>query len=229
VREDLSRAIDEYLQGSLSLAQLHAALRLQICESPDSIATIRATLSTQGSAMPLAARELLLARLQDDSLDDDPSSAPGDPTRLRHADRGSIAEAASPGRICAESNAELGLGSVLAGRYRLIRELGHGGMGVVFLADSTVDGQQFAVKVLGSGFREHPDAVRVLREEARKSLILRHPNIVGVYPLEQDGSNYYLPMEYLAGKTCVNCSTMTSYEACRSNRPYRSSKASARR
>jgi TonB family protein len=95
----------------------------------------------------------------------------------------------------------IGVGSVLQGRYRLVREIGRGGMGVVYLADGLVDLQPFAVKVLNPEFLRHPDAVRVFREEARKSLALRHPNIVGVYPLECEGEQYYLPMEYLEGKT----------------------------
>ncbi len=103
--------------------------------------------------------------------------------------------------MSAVPDAPPGPGDILGGRYRLIRELGQGGMGVVYLAESTVDQESFAVKVLGAEFRDHPDAIAAMREEARKSLTLRHPNIVAVYPLERDGSTYYLPMEYLDGKT----------------------------
>ena len=95
----------------------------------------------------------------------------------------------------------VGPGSVLAGKYRLVRELGRGGMGIVFLAEGLLDRQQYAIKVLSDGFRLHPDSLEALREEARKSLALRHPNIVGVYPLERDGTTFFLPMEYLDGKT----------------------------
>ncbi len=103
--------------------------------------------------------------------------------------------------MSAAPDAPPGPGDILGGRYRLIRELGQGGMGVVYLAESTVDQESFAVKVLGAEFRDHPDAIAALREEARKSLTLRHPNIVAVYPLERDAGTYYLPMEYLDGKT----------------------------
>jgi TolB-like protein/Flp pilus assembly protein TadD len=93
-------------------------------------------------------------------------------------------------------------GQLLAGRYRLERKLGEGGMGVVYLAsDQEVKGETFAIKVLTPEIRERPDALELLREEVRKTRALAHPNIVGVYSLNVDRTDVFILMECLEGKT----------------------------
>jgi hypothetical protein len=93
-------------------------------------------------------------------------------------------------------------GQLLGHRYLLERELGEGGMGMVFFAsDQDVKGETFAIKVLKPEIREHLDALEMLREEVRKTRALHHPNIVGVYSLNSDRSGVYMLMEYLEGKT----------------------------
>ena len=96
------------------------------------------------------------------------------------------------------------IGHLLGNRYRLERELGAGGMGTVYLAsDQEVEGESFAVKVLGPEIREYPDALPLLREEVRKTRSLQHPNIVGVYSLNSDHGEVYVLMEYLQGKSLM--------------------------
>jgi eukaryotic-like serine/threonine-protein kinase len=90
-------------------------------------------------------------------------------------------------------------GQVLGGRYRLVRTLGEGGMGRVYLArDEQVEGETFAIKVLKGGLRG--DALALLREEVHKTRRLSHPNIVDVHSLNSDGGRLYVLMEYLEGK-----------------------------
>ena len=109
---------------------------------------------------------------------------------------------ADPKANAAPQHSELTTGSLLGGRYLLERRLGEGGMGVVYLAsDQQVKGETFAVKVLKSEIREHPEALALLREEVRRTRSLPHPNIVGVYSLNSDNSNVYMLMEYLEGKS----------------------------
>jgi serine/threonine-protein kinase len=99
-------------------------------------------------------------------------------------------------------NEPIATGQLLAGRYRLERKLGEGGMGVVYLAsDQEVKGEIFAIKVLTPEIRERPDALKLLREEVRKTRALAHPNIVGVYSLNLDRTDVFILMEYLEGKT----------------------------
>jgi serine/threonine protein kinase len=95
-----------------------------------------------------------------------------------------------------------GVGSVLGGRYLLERELGSGGMGVVFFArDQDVKGEVFAIKVLKSEVRAFEASMDLMREEVRKTRALSHPNIVGAYSINIDGPTAYILMEYLEGKT----------------------------
>src|SRR5246127_2024728 len=98
--------------------------------------------------------------------------------------------------------AEEGLtsGEKLSGRYRIERELGEGGMGVVYLvADEQVGGETFAVKVLKDGL--DPQALELLRAEVRKTRKLSHPNIVDVHSVNVDGKKLYVLMEYLEGRS----------------------------
>jgi serine/threonine-protein kinase len=94
----------------------------------------------------------------------------------------------------------LAIGQMLSRRYRIERELGEGGMGMVYLAsDEQVAGETFAVKVLKEALS--PEALALLREEVHKTRKLSHPNIVDVHSVNVDGTRLYVLMEYLEGKT----------------------------
>jgi tetratricopeptide (TPR) repeat protein len=69
----------------------------------------------------------------------------------------------------------------LGDRYDLMREVGHGGIGVVFRGRDRQLGRELAVKVLREAYRDHPDARRRFVEEARVGSQLQHPAIVPVY------------------------------------------------
>src|SRR5215467_13238805 len=87
--------------------------------------------------------------------------------------------------------ARLAIGQLLGGRYRIERELGEGGMGVVYLAaDEQVPGERFAIKVLKEELR--PEALALLREEVRKTRKLSHPNIVDVHSVNVEGRTLYV-------------------------------------
>ena len=91
-------------------------------------------------------------------------------------------------------------GQLIGGRYRIERQLGEGGMGVVYLArDEQIAGEVFAIKVLKEGLL--PETLAPLREEVRKTRKLSHPNIVDVHSVNADGSRLYVLMEYLEGKS----------------------------
>lgn len=92
-------------------------------------------------------------------------------------------------------------GSVLAGRYRLLRILGRGGMGYVYLAEHTTIGRRLAVKVLGTQLaREQEFRERFLRE-ARAVSALAHENVVQVTDYgETPNDSVFLAMELLEGE-----------------------------
>lgn len=97
------------------------------------------------------------------------------------------------------------VGSVLKGRFHLEREIGRGGMGVVFLArdERKVEARDrdpyVAVKVLNDDFRRHPDSLIALQRESRRSQALAHDNIVRVYDFDKDGATVFMTMEYIDG------------------------------
>jgi serine/threonine protein kinase/formylglycine-generating enzyme required for sulfatase activity len=101
----------------------------------------------------------------------------------------------------------VGPGSVVFGRYKLERELGRGGMGVVWLAqDERVD-VAVALKFLPDVVARDAESVDELKRELRRGLNLTHPGIVRVYSFEQDASGAAIAMEYVDGPTLSSLKT----------------------
>ena len=95
-----------------------------------------------------------------------------------------------------------GGGAMLAGRYRVVRQLGQGGMGSVWLTEDTqLDNRLFAVKMLPSILVSNKRAYNQLKSEALVSLKLVHPNIVALRAFEENGGNPFLVMDYIEGQT----------------------------
>lgn len=88
-------------------------------------------------------------------------------------------------------------GEVLAGRFRLEREVGHGGAGVVYAAFDRTIGQRVAVKVLDPALASDQTRERLRREVSASRPA--HPNTVTVYDLYQDGDLLFLAMELVDG------------------------------
>ena len=87
------------------------------------------------------------------------------------------------------------------GRYEIVRELGHGAMGVVYEAVDPTIGRRVAVKAIrfdGIGTTAD-EAARRFKNEARAAGGLNHPNLVTVYDAGEDGGNLYLAMEFIEG------------------------------
>ena len=86
-------------------------------------------------------------------------------------------------------------------RYKIIKELGRGGMGVVYQAhDNNLD-RIVALKVLPITMKDNPEAVKSFQKEAKATAALNHPNIVIVYDAGEMGNEYYISMEYIEGLT----------------------------
>ena len=94
----------------------------------------------------------------------------------------------------------LAAGTLLAGRYRVGRLLGRGGMGAVYLAEHLELRKSVALKVLLPELASVPDVVHRFLQEARAAASLRHPGIVDVIDLGQDGDTAFLVMELLDGE-----------------------------
>ncbi len=91
---------------------------------------------------------------------------------------------------------------VLNNRYRIVRLLGRGGMGKVYLVHDEVLSRDVAVKVLSRDLAEHEEFVERFEREAKSAASLSHPNIVAVHDrgLTEDG-DHFIAMEYVPGGT----------------------------
>ncbi|HEU4990650.1 MAG TPA: serine/threonine-protein kinase [Gemmatimonadaceae bacterium] len=87
------------------------------------------------------------------------------------------------------------------GQYQVIRELGRGGMGVVFLARDVALHRVVAIKVLRHEFVHSDDHRERFRREARLTAWLNHPGIVPVYTFGERGALVYIVMQYVQGES----------------------------
>ena len=109
--------------------------------------------------------------------------------RLRQAVR---YETADPGRTGLQA------GEMIGG-YRIVRPLGRGGMGLVYLAEDDVLGRPVAVKVLAPSIAADPGFRERFLREARSAASLDHPNVVTVLAAGEDAGRLYLVMRYIDG------------------------------
>jgi TolB-like protein/predicted Ser/Thr protein kinase len=95
---------------------------------------------------------------------------------------------------------EIGPGTLL-NEYQVIRPLGKGGMGEVFLARDTRLDRLAALKILRWETEADADRVRRFAVEARAAAALNHPNLAAVYGIGQHGRVCFIAMEYVTGET----------------------------
>src|SRR5688500_1955524 len=90
--------------------------------------------------------------------------------------------------------------------YRILRRLGKGGMGEVFLAEDTKQhARKVALKVLPEELTRSESRLRRFKQEARAVLALNHPNILTVFEIGETADTYYIATEYIEGETLRHC------------------------
>ncbi len=92
-------------------------------------------------------------------------------------------------------------GLVLGNRYKIIRQLGRGGMAEVYLATDLLENMNVAVKILKAEFSTDAEFLRRFETEARAVSSLSHPNIVQVFGIGEENGIHYMVMEYIEGIT----------------------------
>jgi serine/threonine-protein kinase len=92
-------------------------------------------------------------------------------------------------------------GTIFAGRYRLERKLGGGGMADVWLAEDQELGRKVAIKMLHDRYANDTQFVERFRREATHAAGLSHPNVVSIFDRGEAGGSYFIVMEYVEGRT----------------------------
>jgi len=87
------------------------------------------------------------------------------------------------------------------GHYRIVAELGRGGMGIVYKAHEESLNRFVAIKVLGEHLTEDPGHVERFLREARSAASLNHPNIVQIYAVSEEDGRHFFAMEYVSGRS----------------------------
>ncbi|AQP41548.1 Stk1 family PASTA domain-containing Ser/Thr kinase [Streptococcus gallolyticus subsp. gallolyticus] len=92
------------------------------------------------------------------------------------------------------------IGKLFAGRYRILKSIGRGGMADVYLAkDLILDNEEVAIKVLRTNYQTDQIAVARFQREARAMAELNHPNIVSIRDIGEEDGQQFLVMEYVDG------------------------------
>jgi len=94
-------------------------------------------------------------------------------------------------------------------RYQVVRELGRGGMGVVYLAKDLNVGRMVAYKVLPEDMKNHPEIVANFIRESESLKELQHPYIVQILDRGQYQGNYFIVMEYVEGEDLKTLAKMS--------------------
>ncbi len=119
------------------------------------------------------------------------------------------------GTALRSSNAQGDLmGSIVAERYHILKKLGEGGMGTVYLAEQVKMGRKAALKVMNPGMNSDPDAIARFNREAANASRLNHPNVCGIYDFgETPEGLIYLAMEFIEGESLTSLIEKNGYLA----------------
>ena len=92
------------------------------------------------------------------------------------------------------------IGKILNDRYKIKKQLGSGGMSLVYEANDILLDRKVAIKMLRPEFVSDEDFINKFRHEAKAVAKITHPNVVSIYDIVESENSLYLVMEYIEGK-----------------------------
>jgi serine/threonine-protein kinase len=112
------------------------------------------------------------------------------------------------------------IGTLIASKYKIIKKIGEGGMGSVYIADQEPINRKVAIKVLLGKLAEDEVAVKRFELEAKAISRMQHPNTVTIYDFgKTEDDRLYIVMEFLKGKTLTQllreCTVLQAPRACK--------------
>ncbi|MFO0555483.1 MAG: protein kinase [Polyangiaceae bacterium] len=107
--------------------------------------------------------------------------------------------AAEPTRSLEGARIELVPGTLFAGRYEIDKELGRGGMGVVYRARDRLVGERVALKLLDGAVSALPDSADMFKREVRTARRITHPNVVRIHDLDAHAEQLFITMQFVDG------------------------------
>jgi serine/threonine protein kinase len=157
---------------------------------------LRALQGSAGRELPITPPvEAMMRRLEKWSVETPPVGR----VETNTTGGGASEEAADPTSMLqpARGGGEIGW----LGAYRVLKVLGQGGMGVVFLAEDSVLKRQVALKVMRGALAERPSARQRFLREAQAAAAVRHENVVTIYQAGEQAGVGFLAMELLQGES----------------------------
>lgn len=103
------------------------------------------------------------------------------------------------------------LGEMVFGKYRLVREIGRGGMGVVFLARQTDLDRTVALKMILSSHLATGDEIRRFYDEAKAAGRVRHANVVGIHEVGEINGQHYFAMDFVEGRSVAQVAAAEAF------------------
>jgi len=95
----------------------------------------------------------------------------------------------------------LNISSALENRFQLLKELGRGGMGIVYQAHDKQLKEQVAIKILSPLLSNNSDALERLKREVSAARRITHPNVIKIYDISESEGIHFVSMEYFPGTT----------------------------
>jgi len=95
---------------------------------------------------------------------------------------------------------ELATGSTFAGRYQVIEDLGHGGMGKVYRVLDQKLGEEVALKLIKPEIAAERETIKRFHNELRLARKIAHRNVGKMYELMEDAGTHFITMEYVPGQ-----------------------------